>query len=159
MGELRTLLMGNYNDKFVFMTEEQKHEKFYQTAEDLQEDLVYLQLYVKRNHKSPFRFDVIPSGSCMDFRFWNDLFRYSYGGHTEIEYVRNMLSDYYLVKNFFEAINGETIESDVRYNGNTLKAIKSYFLSMHGIKLEDYVSCFIGCSHACDEILKACADL
>lgn len=70
-----------------------------------------------------------------------------------------MLSDYYLAENCFKAITGETIESSMKYDMNTLKAIKNYFLSIHGMKLEDYVSCFIGCSYSCKEVLKVMNEL
>lgn len=159
MGEIRELMLGNYNDKFVLMTENQKGNEFYRKARALSEDLIFLKMLVRRNSTSGFGFEVIPQQSVMDFRFWNELFMRSYGGHTEEDYVRKMLSDYYLAKNMFEFLMGEHIDSEQKWTNDVCKAVKVYFQSMHDIKIEDYIGCFIDCSHTCHEIENLLNDL
>ena len=99
MGALRDLMVGDYYSKFAFLTDEQKGDGFYARARALSEDLVFLKILLRRNSISGFGFEITPMKSTMDFRFWRDLFHCSFGGHTEEDYVRKMLVDYYLVEN------------------------------------------------------------
>lgn len=159
MGELRDLMMGNYYDKFVLMTENQKGDDFYRKARTLSEDLVFLKILVRRNSASGFGFEITPMNSTMDFRFWHDLFHGSFCGHVEDDYIRKMLVDYYLVKNMFDFLTGETVESEKKWTMDVCKALKAYFVSMHGLKLEEYAGCFINCSSTCEEVISIIRDL
>ena len=159
MGELKDLMTGNYNDKFVFMTDEQKGEEFYKKANALSEDLLFLQLMVNRSSTSGFRFEITPKVNQMDFKFWHKLFHGSYAGHIDAHGVRNMLSDYYLAKNMFAFLSGETVESETKWTIETCRAVKTYFKSMHDLNIEDYTGCFIGCSRVCDEIIDILCDM
>ena len=159
INELRAIFTGNHNNKFALLDQNQKGDNFYKTANDLQEDLTFLHLLVKRNRKSPFCFDVIPHKSCMDYHFWHDLFKKSWGGHTELDYVRKMLCDYYIAYNFFESIQGETVNSDVKWTFEVMQLAYEYFKNLHNIDLKDYVGSFVNCSHTCEEIIKAINEL
>lgn len=142
MGQLRTLLTGNANDKQDFLTEKQKSE-FDEKGISLQDDLRFFQMYVNRNSKSGFIFKVLPGGTQQDFEFVSHLFMKKYSSQTDERSIRNLLADYYIAKNFYNAILGETIDSCVKYNEETLKAIKTYFLTNHGINIETFAGCFI----------------
>lgn len=157
--ELKNIVLGTYYaDKLILLDSNQK-SGFYETANDLQEDLEFLHLLVKRNRKSPFCFDVIPHKSCMDYHFWHDLFKKSYCGHTEDAYVRKMLCDYYIAHNFFESIQGETVNSEEKWTFEVMQLTYEYFKNMHSIDLKDYVGSFINCSHTCEEVIKAINEL
>ena len=159
MNELRTLMSAEPYRKFCLMTEKQKGDNFYDTTRALQEDLVFLKLLVRRNTTSQFGFTLIPCKSMMDFKFWHDLFRYSYGMDTDIEAVKRLVCDYYIARNFFEVAAGETIETEMEWNEDVMRAVIAYFKTYHDMNILDYVDCFNGCHYTCDRIRKYCNEL
>ena len=156
--DIKQMLRNNSYKKLSLLTSNQRNN-FYEIANNLQDDLIFLKMLLKRNTKSPFNFEITPCKSCMDYRFWNDIFYKSLSGHTEIEYVKSMLCDYYIVLNFFDKIQGETLDSEITYDNSVLKEIKDHYREMHNMKLEDYIGCFINCSHTCTDVINIMNEL
>jgi hypothetical protein len=119
---------------------------FYKEVRDLREDLEFFNLYIKRNKKSSFSF-TLTFTQGLSMPFLNELYS-SYGYNTR--YLETLYAEYLVVKHFFNTLYDE--ETEVFYSDKDLKDIYEYFLNMHSIKLEDYVSSFIGCSRGCNAV-------
>ena len=128
-------------------------ETFYEDVVNLKEDLEFFTLYLKRNKKSKFNFNISFSKG-LNTKFLNDLYTKSYGYHTN--YLEKLYKEYLIAIHFFNTLYDA--ECEVVYNEDTLKTIYNHFLNLHSMKLEDYVGDFIGCSRGCmhvsSEIIK-----
>lgn len=123
-------------------------ENFYSTVMELKEDLEFFELYIKRNKKSSFNFKISFTKGLAD-SFLTYLYTKSYCYKTsELE---ALYAEYLLVEHFFKTLSDE--EDEIIYSEEDLKAIYNHFLYLHEIKLEDYVSSFIGCSRGCMDIV------
>lgn len=128
-------------------------ETFYEDVVNLKEDLEFFTLYLKRNKKSKFNFNISFSKG-LNTKFLNDLYTKSYGYHTD--YLEKLYKEYLIAIHFFNTLYNT--ECEVVYNEDTLKTIYNHFLNLHSMKLEDYAGDFIGCSRGCmhvsSEIIK-----
>lgn len=111
---------------------------YYQKLNALKEDVEFFTLYMKRNKKSDFNFDIRISYSC-SFRAFNDIWKkYDY-------YQKNLekaFSEFIMVKNIIEDIyNGTGIYTDTE-----IREFIEYFQRYDETHICDYVGDFIGCS-------------
>lgn len=111
---------------------------YYQKLNALKEDVEFFTLYMKRNKKSDFNFNIRISYSC-SFRAFNDIWKkYDY-------YQKNLekaFSEFIMVKNIIEDIyNGTDIYTDTE-----IREFIEYFQRYDETHICDYVGDFIGCS-------------
>lgn len=124
-------------------------ETFNGIIRDLREDLTFFNLYIKRNKKSEFNFNIsFSKGMCSNFL--DDLYKKSYG--CQISELESIYRDYLIVKHFFKTL--EESEDEIVYTDMDLKEIYYHFLNLHEIDLKDYISDFIGCSRMCNKVSK-----
>lgn len=123
-------------------------ENFYSTVMELKEDLEFFELYIKRNKKSNFNFKISFTKGLAD-SFLTYLYTKSY--YYKTSELEALYAEYLLVEHFFKTLSDE--EDEIVYSEEDLKAIYNHFLYLHEIKLEDYVSSFIGCSRGCMDIV------
>lgn len=111
---------------------------YYQKLNALKEDVEFFTLYMKRNKKSDFNFDIRISYSC-SFRAFNDIWeKYDY-------YQKNLekaFSEFIMLKNIIEDMyNGTGIFTDAE-----IRDFIEYFQKYDETHICDYVGDFIGCS-------------
>lgn len=148
--------MGNWlkRDEIFEKLSEKDKEDFYSIVRDLKEDLEFFELYIGRNKKSNFSFKISFTKGLAD-SFLTYLYTRSYGyKNSELE---ALYAEYLLVGHFFKTLYEE--ENEVVYSDEDLKAIYNHFLYLHEIRLEDYVSSFIGCSRGCVDVVSKIYEL
>lgn len=111
---------------------------YYQKLNALKEDVEFFTLYMKRNKKSDFNFDIRISYSC-SFRAFNDIWKkYDY-------YQKNLekaFSEFIMLKNIIEDMyNGTGIFTDAE-----IRDFIEYFQKYDETHICDYVGDFVGCS-------------
>ena len=76
-------------------------ETFYEDVVNLKEDLEFFTLYLKRNKKSKFNFNISFSKG-LNTKFLNDLYTKSYGYH--IDYLEKLYKEYLIAIHFFNTL-------------------------------------------------------
>lgn len=137
-----------------FLSKDER-ESFWQELRDLQEDIQFFRLFMKRNKKSMFQFDVLFTNGITNkflIHLW-DL----YGRYDNDECIQYILTEYKVAKRLMEQVyekgpNEKYAVNDMeetRLNREKKMQIVAYFMNKHKLKLSDYVSDFIGCSKGC----------
>lgn len=141
--------MGNWFNKDILREKLSTKEKInlYEDVRDLREDLEFFNLYIKRNKKSKFNFSI-SFNKGLNTSFLTYLYTKSYGYHLDA--LESLYTEYLVAVHFFKTLYGE--EDEVVYSDDDLRDIYNHFLSLHEIKLEDYVTDFIGCSRGCMDV-------
>lgn len=143
--------MRNYSELRIYLSSEEM-DNAQKMAIDLKEDITFFKLYMNRNKKSCFSFDVTFSkGLCN--KFLNDLWENNY--KYSIEELNILCMEYIIVKKIME-----TLDLDKKhYSKEEIITIYNYFLTTYNMKLEDYVTDFINCSISCSKILEELRNL
>ena len=141
--------MQNWMNKDELWTIIPRKEKdtFYEVVRDLKEDLEFFNLYIKRNKKSNFNFEISFSKG-MNTKFLNYLYTKSYGYH--LDELEKIYIEYLVATHFFSTLYER--EDEVVYTDDLLKRIYNHFENLHEMNLEDYVSDFIGCSRGAMDV-------
>lgn len=141
--------MVNWLNKNILREKLSVTEKInlYEDVRNLREDLEFFNLYIKRNKKSKFNFNLSFTNG-LSTSFLTYLYTRSYGYH--LEELESLYTEYLVASHFFKTLYDE--EDEVVYSDEDLKNIYNHFLNLHEIKLEDYVSDFIYCSRGCMDV-------
>ena len=138
--------MRHYNELSKYLTSNDL-ENSQKMAIDLKEDITFFKLYMNRNKKSCFSFNVTFSkGFCN--RFLNDLWKDNY--QYFIEELDELCMEYMIVRNIMETLD----LNNNYYSNQEIVTIYNYFLTTYDMKLEDYVTDFINCSISCTAIIN-----
>jgi len=121
----------------------------HEEARDLCEDLMFFKLYMNRNKKSNFEFNVSISKGMAN-KFLEKLWVSFYGRRAVEKEVLELVTAYKVVKLLMVLLNNETnnMLSNVQ-----IKSVVDHFAYCE-IKLSDYVGDFVGCSQACTSVIK-----
>lgn len=125
------------------MTTDEYFEKLFA----LQEDIEFFNLYMKRNKKSGYELSVkvrVSAGCAFD-DVWK---KYGYG--TDKDSIERTFAEITLLDAVFVDLNDGT---DI-YSDDEIRSFKSSFEMYDETKMEDYISDFIGCSHACMDVAR-----
>lgn len=119
---------------------------YYQKLNALKEDVEFFTLYMKRNKKSDFNFDIRISYSC-SFKAFNDIWeKYNY-------YQKNLetaFSEFIVLKSIIEDLyNGTGIYTDAE-----IREFIEYFQKYNETHIYDYIGDFIGCSRGITDVEK-----
>lgn len=119
---------------------------YYQKLNALKEDVEFFTLYMKRNKKSDFNFDIRISYSC-SFKAFNDIWeKYDY-------YQKNLetaCSEFIVLKSIIEDLyNGTGIYTDAE-----IREFIEYFQKYNETHIYDYIGDFIGCSRGITDVEK-----
>lgn len=119
---------------------------YYQKLNALKEDVEFFTLYMKRNKKSDFDFNIRISYSC-SFRAFNDIWKkYDY-------YQKNLetaFSEFIVLKSIIEDLyNGTGIYTDAE-----IREFIECFQKYNEIHIYDYIGDFIGCSRGIADVEK-----
>lgn len=123
-------------------------DTYYKKFRALESDVNFFKLYMARNQKSEFRFDLRIScdGS---FKAFDDIWKkYGYGNfeqNLEVVFAEFMLLQM-IITDIYEQTN---IFTDAE-----IKEFIDYFEQYEETFVKDYVSDFIGCSHGCYAVLR-----
>ena len=115
------------------MTTDEYFEKLFA----LQEDIEFFNLYMKRNKKSRYELSVKVSAG----RAFDDVWK-KYGYGTDKDSIERTFAEITLLDAVFVDLNDE------------IRSFKSSFEMYDETKMEDYISDFIGCSHACMNVAR-----
>lgn len=119
---------------------------YYQKLNALKEDVEFFTLYMKRNKKSDFDFNIRVSYSC-SFMAFNDIWKkYDY-------YQKNLetaFSEFIVLKSIIEDLyNGTGIYTDTE-----IREFIEYFQKYNETHIYDYIGDFIGCSRGITDVEK-----
>lgn len=119
---------------------------YYQKLNALKEDVEFFTLYMKRNKKSDFNFDIRISYSC-SFKAFNDIWKkYDY-------YQKNLetaFSEFIVLKSIIEDLYNET----GIYTDAEIREFIEYFQKYNETHIYDYIGDFIGCSRGITDVEK-----
>lgn len=117
---------------------------YYQKLNALKEDVEFFTLYMKRNKKSDFNFDIRISYSC-SFKAFNDIWKkYDY-------YQKNLetaFSEFIVLKSIIEDLYNET----GIYTDTEIREFIEYFQKYNETHICDYIGDFIGCSRGITDV-------
>lgn len=119
-------------------------DDYYIKLRDLESDVDFFNLYMKRNSKSEFRFNLRISyiGS---YRAFDDIWK-RYGWlRSELE---SAFAEFYLLR--FVIL--DIYENTNIYTDEEIRDFISYFERYDELKIKDYVSDFVGCSLGCSSV-------
>ena len=121
-------------------------DDYYIKLRALENDIDFFLMYMERNKKSDFRFDLRISHNG-SFKAFNDIWK-KYGYHkSEVE---TAFSEYILLKFIIEDIyNNTSIYTDKEIND-----FFDYFEKYDETFIEDYIGDFVGCSSGCVGVSK-----
>lgn len=119
-------------------------DTYYQKLNALKEDVEFFTLYMKRNKKSDFDFNIRVSYSY-SFRAFNDIWKkYDY-------YQKNLetaFSEFIVLKNIIEDLyNGNDI-----YTDSEIMEFIEYFQKYDETHICDYIGDFVGCSRVIADV-------
>lgn len=143
----------NKNELWEKLSDEER-KSFYNEVRELEEDLEFFNLYIKRNKKSKFDFNISFSKG-LNTSFLTYLYTKSYG--YKIRELETLYSEYLVACHFFKTLYEE--EDEIVYSDEDLKDIYNHFLNLHELKLENYVTDFIGCSRGCTDVYSKILEL
>lgn len=123
-------------------------DTYYKKFRALKSDVDFFKMYMARNKKSEFRFDLrISYGGS--FKAFDDIWKkYGYGNFDndlEVAFAEFMLLQM-IITDIYEKTN---IFTDAE-----IKEFIDYFEQYEETLVENYVSDFIGCSHGCCAVLQ-----
>ena len=121
-------------------------DDYYIKLRALENDIDFFLMYMERNKKSDFRFDLRISHNG-SFKAFNDIWK-KYGYHkSEVE---TAFSEYILLKFIIEDIyNNTSVYTDKEINN-----FFDYFEKYDETFIEDYIGDFVGCSSGCAGVSK-----
>ena len=121
-------------------------DDYYIKLRALENDIDFFLMYMERNKKSDFRFDLRISHNG-SFKAFNDIWK-KYGYHkSEVE---TTFSEYMLLKFIIEDIyNNTSVYTDKEINN-----FFDYFEKYDETFIEDYIGDFVGCSSGCVGVSK-----
>lgn len=121
-------------------------DEYWENLIDLEEDIEFFRMYMKRNKKSKFNFDL--KVSCGTARnAFNDIWK-KHGYSAKEEDIEDTFCEFVLIRSVIEDIakRYEIHATDFRYTRDEIKSIIVEFEQYDDTKLIDYVSDFEGCS-------------
>lgn len=127
-------------------------ERGYKEASVLKEDIDFFKLYMKREKKSDFSFDVRFSKG-MGTAFFNDLWDNYYRMFTDD--LHCMIFEHMIVYRLMKSLD----DNLNTYTEEQVATILEYFEKEYSMDLEDYVGNFIGCSLGCSGVLQKLRDI
>ena len=119
---------------------------YYEKFRSLESDVDFFKMYMARNKKSEFRFDLrISCGGS--FKAFDDIWKKYGHGNDDLEVA---FAEFLLLKMIIRDIYEETnIFTDAE-----IKEFIDYFEQYEETLVENYVSDFIGCSRGCCDVLQ-----
>ena len=119
-------------------------DTYYQKLNALKEDVEFFTLFMKRNKKSDFDFNIRVTYSC-SFKAFNDIWeKYDY-------YQKNLetaFSEFIVLKSIIEDLyNGTGIYTDAE-----IREFIEYFQKYNETHIYDYIGDFIGCSRGIADV-------
>jgi len=131
------------NELLKYLSQQEKEDQVYSNMQTLKEDLTFLKMYVNRNTKSIFSFDIVPYyGMCR--KFIKELYTQYY--YNNVEEIDILLTEYEVVHKMFNKIDNDEINEELN---NMIKDVYSYFEKHYEIDIREYVTDYVGCSRGC----------
>ena len=121
-------------------------DDYYKKLRALESDIDFFLLYMERNKKSDFRFDLRISHNA-SFQAFNDIWK-KYGYHKDE--VETVYSEYMLLRFIINDIYDETNT----FTNEEIKTFCDYFEQYNETLVNDYIGDFVGCSRGCNEVEK-----
>jgi hypothetical protein len=128
-----------------------KGDAYYKEIRLLKDDIDFFSAYIRRNRKSNFSFILIPFHQSI-YTAFKDI--YEAFGLSSI-YIDNAYAVYTVMK----AIIIDTYEQTMKFNSGQIREFAEYLNHDFDMNLEDYVGCFVGCSHGITETKKILHDM
>lgn len=123
----------------------QLKDDYYIKLRELESDVDFFSLYMMRNAKSEFRFDLRIS-YCGSYRAFDDIWK-RYGWVRR--YLESAFAEFYLLR----LIILDIYEDTKKFNDEEIRDFILYF-ERYELKINDYVSDFVGCSLGCSSVLS-----
>lgn len=121
---------------------------YYKKFRALESDVNFFKLYMKRNQKSEFRFDLRISCNG-SFKAFDDIWK-KYGYKNNDDDLEVTFSEFMLLQMIITDIYEETNI----FTNKEIKEFIDYFEQYEETLIENYVSDFIGCSRGCCAVLQ-----
>ena len=128
-----------------------KGDAYYEEIRLLKDDIDFFSAYVRRNRKSNFSFILIPCQQST-YTAFKDIYE-AFGLNSL--YIDNAYAVYTVMK----AIIIDTYEQTMEFNSGQIREFAEYLNHDFDMNLEDYVGCFVGCSHGTTETKKMLHDI
>ena len=119
-------------------------DDYYTKLRALESDIEFFTLYMKRNQKSEFRFDLRVSQG-MSYKAFDHIWK-KYGWYKDE--LETAFAEYILLKMVITNIYEETNI----FTEAEIKAFIDYFEKCGETIINDYISDFVGCSMGCKKI-------
>ena len=117
------------------------HDEFYEVANALKEDIMFFNAYIGRNQAwIPFKFKIVPVGRGTISAYEDIYNRY----YTGIEYIYEVYAIYLVMQGIILDVYDD--ESPRKITHANIRKFATWLYSELGLKLEDYVGDFVGCS-------------
>ena len=122
-----------------------KAHTFYDNLKTIKNDIEFFRMYMERERKGPFLFDVRVSsyGGKLFNRVWQS---YGFG----IEYIE----DVYSIYEAFKAMVTDVYMETNLFSVSEKKSFFNFFEKEMGLNAKDYVGSFIDCSMGTTETVK-----
>ena len=120
-------------------------EDYYKKLRALESDINFFSMYMERNKKSDFRFDLRISHEG-SFKAFDVIWR-KYGYHKDE--IETAFSEYMLLRLIICDVYDETNI----FTADEILTFIMYFERYEDTLVNDYVGDFIGCSHACHSVM------
>ena len=121
-------------------------EDYYKKLRELESDITFFSLYMERNKKSDFRFDLRISHQG-SFKAFDAIWR-KYGYHKDE--IETVFSEYMLLRLIISDIYDET----KIFKQNEIIEFIEYFEKYEDTFVTNFVDDFIGCSHGCHSVIE-----
>ena len=124
---------------------------YYETVKQLKEDLEFFSIYISRNKKTRLGFTLIPFAGGA-FRCYKDV----YGAYG---YYPDCIENTYCICSLMDSIITDIYHESNGYTEEEIVDFAEFLKDEIGLKLEDYVSDFIGCSHGVASVRKKLCEI
>jgi len=119
-------------------------DKYYEQFYNLKSDVEFFNLYMQRNRKSEFMFEVYVKHQG-SYRAFNDIWsQYS----KSMDYLENAFAVFWVLKFIIKSINAE----EEIFTTEEIKDFVEYFEDYLALYITDYIGDFVGCSHGCSAV-------
>lgn len=121
-------------------------DEYYKQLRELENDIEFFLLYMERNKKSPFRFQLKISHAS-SFHAFDDIWK-KYG--YQKDEIETAFSEYMMLRLMIIDI----YENTNIFKKDCIKEFITYFEQYEDTKILNYISDFIGCSRGCTAVAR-----
>ena len=139
------------------------NKNFWKDLDNLMSDIIFFKLFMTREAKSSFQFNVRISKG-MSFHCFDDLWKRN-GYHDDKETVSLVYAEFIVLENMITSINECYGEKTFSYTDEEIYDIISYYEKYNDVSpryqffVDDYISDFVGCSYSCNIVYNTIKDI